>query len=257
MDKTKEIFDETMDVLARKKRTSGGKYAAHLRRPDREEERRQKRPGVLSLEDVTKHDGDVVAAMKEKRELARKMLAEKGSLPEWWDWDVILDTGIGRPRKFRNPEEFLSKGLEYFERCFEREERPTSRGLCLWMGFYSWGKLTYFARKNPEFRPAHATLLTILQSVGEKGLVSGKGTAAWKFWLSNLPEGFDVTDSTDAPLRYEWKEKQQTELTGLDGGPISVKREIPPEEAYLQMLEGGKLEEPKESDPVPSEYSDA
>ena len=216
-------------------------FDGRIRRPDVETDRNRK--GVLGLKDVVAHDGDVGAALREKQRQAVEEYERTGSLPEWWDLRVPLKKA-GRPPKFSCPEEFLSKGLGYLEQCLEEERLPTTRGLALWMGFHTWSAFNDYARRNVEFRIPHGQLLLAIQALIERMLAEGKGNPAGrKFLLTNIPDGFELDDATDAKLRFSWKEKQQTELVGEDGGPIRVSRDVPPEEGYLRMLEGGKLEE--------------
>lgn len=244
------VLAETGDLdAAWKQRTRGFRG---FRRPDLPLAKKAK--GLLSLEDVVAHEGDAKKALDAKRREAAKVMDEEGSLPEWWDLRIPLKRdGRGKPPKFSCPEEFLSKGVAYLEKCFDEGKTPTSRGLCLWMGFHSWAAFNDYARRNVDFRHVHGQLLLALQTVIEQALAEGKGNPGGrKFLLSNINDGFEVDDPTDAPMKFSWKEKQQTELVGEGGGPIRIGKEIPPEEAYLRMLEGGRLERPA-PEPLPEE----
>lgn len=196
---------------------------------------------VLRPEDIVAHSGNVEAALKEKREIAAQQLKETGSFPEWWEVDIHVGKGT-KPRKYSSVDEYFSKGYDYFIRCHEEGKPPTRSGLLLWLGFTTFSGMINHVRRNPEFREAQGTLMLMLQKPLEEMLqTESGGQQGKKFILQNIPDGFDATDAANAPMKYEWKEKVQTELTGANGGPIEVSRKIDPEEGYLAMLEGGKL----------------
>lgn len=200
---------------------------------------------AISSDDILKH-GTVEKALAHSRVEARQHLEETGSLPEWWDLGVSLGSSKGPPRKYATAEQYLSKGMEYLERCALRDVHPTKAGMILWLGFTNNSQWHDYPRRNPEFREAHGILLQYLQHVMELGLQTPAGQAGKMFILKNLPDGLSPEDPADKKLEYSWRDKQTTELTGEDGGPIRISRDEDPEKAYLRMLRGGVLEDEEE-----------
>lgn len=202
---------------------------------------------VLRAEDIVKHQGDVESALQEKKEKAAKHLAETGSLPEWWEVHICVGKTRGVPPKWPNADAFYSQGWEYFEKCAMRNTPPTIAGLVLHLGFTNRSTMEAHVRRHPDFREAHSTFMTVIESALESAIHEPKGQAGKMFLLKNIPQGLAPDDPVNKPMEYAWKDKATTELTGANGGPLEISRKIKPEEGYLQMLEGGTLE-PKEKE---------
>ncbi len=196
---------------------------------------------IINPEDILKNDGDIAKVLKEKRVEAAIHLEKTGSLPQWWELGVSLAGKKGPPPKFTSPDEYFSLGYEYFEMCAKADVMPTRAGLILHLGFSNTSSFHAYARRNIEFRYNHSRLLTMLQLPYEQTLTESGGQTGKIFALKNLPDGFSAEDPVDKKLEFPWKDKQQTEITGADEGPIIVKRDMDPEEAYMRMLEGGTL----------------
>ena len=196
---------------------------------------------VIQAEDIVKCEGDVKRALEAKRDAARETFKQTGSYPDWWEVTIHVGKTRGVPLKFVDGDELFSKGYEYFEKCVEKEIRPTKSGLILYLGFVNNGQLEYHMRKHPELREAHAMLMTMLKNTLEISLDKPGGQMGKIFLLKNIPDGFLPTDPVNAPTTYEFQDRKITELTGLNGAPIEVSRKMSPEEGYLKMLEGGRL----------------
>jgi len=207
---------------------------------------RIKAMAVIDVKDIIS-EGGVEQALEKKRAEALSHKNDTGSYPEWWEEHITVGKTRGAPRKFSCPDEYFSKGYEYFERCAERHVYPTISGLVIHMGFTNRSTMYGHVRRNPEFRDAHATLMTMLQSPLERSLHEPGGQQGKIFLLKNIPEGMAVDDPVDKPMHFPWQDKRQTELTGADGTPIEVSRKMSPEEGYFAMLNGGRLA-PKEDE---------
>lgn len=204
---------------------------------------KQHKGQVINPSDILRHGGDVEAALAEKREQAIEELEATGSLPPWWDHGVSLGRKKGAPSKFKCVDEYFSLGFEYFEDCAKLGQIPTKGGLILKLGFANLAYAINHMRRNPEYREAFATLMHMLTIPLEQELLSPAGQAGKMFLIKNIPEGLLPEDPSNAPMRYSWKDRQTQEITGADGGPLVVSREMPPEEAYRAMLEGGTLDD--------------
>lgn len=190
--------------------------------------------------------------LQEKRKEAADHLDRTGSLPDWWELGIRLSVPKAT-QKFASPEEYFTHGMAYFQRVAEQSVanedpalRPTLSGLILWMGFTCRSGFEMHVRRNPEFRNAHATFMTLLNAPLEGALSRpGVNTAGISFLLKNLPEGFLPTDDINVSARHNWKDRRQTEITGEGGGPLVVQTsERTPEEVYMDMLKrGARLQE--------------
>lgn len=202
--------------------------------------------GIIRAEDIVKHDGDVKAALDEKRDDAARHLEATGGFPDWWELGITLGNARykskrGPAPKFADPDAMYSQGYEYFMKCAERDVLPTRTGLVLALGFPAMNQLYAYARRNIEFRDVVAILLEMLKLPLEMEIAKPGGQAGKMFLLKNIPEGLSPEDDANTPMRYGWHDKHQTELTGASGGPVLIDRKMSPEEAYLKMLEGGRL----------------
>lgn len=203
---------------------------------------------VLNPEDIVATGGNVEDALDAKRRVAAQHLKETGSLPDWWELGVSLGSTQfaarkGPPKKFADADAFFAQGLAFFQKCAENDVLPTQSALILFMGFTGNSQYHGYVRRNGEFREAHDRMQTMLHCPLEMA-ISGPGSqVGTMFLLKNTPEGFSPTDPSNKPLSFPWRDKQTTELTGPDGGPIEIKRDEDPQEAYMKMLNGGILED--------------
>lgn len=197
--------------------------------------------GIICEDDIVS-GLSVERILHDKRVKALKHLDETGSLPSWWELGIRVQLKQACT-KFNSPEEYFEHGRSFFETWAESglEGFPTMEGLVLWMGFSSRQSLEAHARRNPEYRDAHATLMTMLRMPLEHALsLSGTNTTGLLFRLKNVPDGWLPTDDRNASPRYSWKDRRATELTGAEGGPLLVQEnKANPEETYLRMLEAG------------------
>lgn len=200
-------------------------------------------PPLISPEDIV-DEIDLKDLVDAKRAKAQDSLLRTGSLPSWWELGMKVDVSRAR-KKFDSPDHFFQKGLGYFKGLAEYaaanekpNEKPTLGGLCLEMGFTSRRDLEYFVRQRPEYREAHATLMTMLQMPLERALSQGASAPGLVFLLKNIPEGWLPTDPVDAPVTYTWKDKATQEVE-VRGEILVTENTEKPEETYLAMLKAG------------------
>jgi hypothetical protein len=205
--------------------------------------------GIITEKDIVDGKG-VDQVLKEKREKARAFLEETGRLPDYWELGIRVNEHLA-PQRYDSPQQYFNHGMDYFKFCVEREDQfPTLSGLVLWMGYSSKSAFEAHARRNPDFRDAHATLMTLVALPLEQALtLTGVNTSGVLFRLKNVPEGMLPTDDMASPMRYSWKDRKSTELTGADGAPILVQEnKASPEETYLAMLRAGARLAPEEEE---------
>lgn len=135
----------------------------------------------------------------------------------------------GRPAFYKTPEEMQAKIDEYFEtKCktiLIRDEYgkplvtskgipvvelnpPTVAGLALFLGFDDRRSL-YDYKDKPEFTHTIKKAISRVEEYAEKQLTTGGATGAI-FWLKN----------------HGWADTTKQEITGANGGSISVSHEI-------------------------------
>jgi hypothetical protein len=199
---------------------------------------------MIDEETLDAFDGDVKAALGARRKQAVDYLKETGSLPPWYEFGVAIGLAKGgTAKKFESPEEFLEKAMGYFRKCAENNVIPMPGALYAFMGFTSSGALTNYARRNPDFREAHQLIQTWLK-IPLEWLLTEPGqntTGAWKR-LTNIPDGWEVDDDPNlVPMSYQYKDRRQQELVGLDGASLDI---IPgdktAEELYREMQAVGR-----------------
>lgn len=201
---------------------------------------------ILSPEDIVNHDGDVEAAIAAKRVGAREHYAETGSYPEEWEAYSKIFDGRGRPAKYKTADEYFIKGQEYFQYRVKEGRNLTVTGLALWMGFPSPTAMRQHAIAHHEVRDYRAFFLSVIRDAVEETVTDPGGQPGKQFVLKNIPDALLSTDDVSYREVSIWADKQVTELTGLNGGPVKIDREMKPEEAYMMMLEGGTLAEAKD-----------
>jgi hypothetical protein len=110
----------------------------------------------------------------------------------------------GRPAKYNTPEELEQVIQDYFD-LQEQENKPvTITGLAYHLGFESRQSI-YDYKENPEYSYILKRATFYVESQYEARLSGNVPTGAI-FALKNM----------------NWKDKQETELSGKDGGPIQI-----------------------------------
>lgn len=205
---------------------------------------------VLTDEELVAAGNDVEAALKYKRANGQAHLGETGSLPQDWPLGLAVFEDRKTTKKFESVDAYMAKAKVYFLAMATTGQIPTLSGLTLHMGFSQPSTHNNYARKNIQFRDAHATLMTMLQLPLEYALaLQGVNTKGIEFRLKNIPEGWEATEPVNAPTRYAWKDRRQAEMVGLDGAALGISTvDRKPEEVYKEMMEQGRrLEEPEKS----------
>lgn len=216
---------------------------------------RVKRSSIITPELLAQYDGDIKAVVShQKAKALEHAKTNMGSLPENWDPLFSIRECLGRPPKYESEEQFLEKGIQYFEMIQKRQQTdpdmlPTLEGFCFWMGFGNHSQVQQWIRRHPEFAFVHSRLLALLRMPIEDYLGRmGVNTKGLMFRINNIPDGWEAEEATTAPVRYGWKERRTTEVTGADGAPIMVSTSNKtPEEVYAEMMQrGARLAPPSE-----------
>ena len=114
----------------------------------------------------------------------------------------------GRPPMFNSPEEMQPKIDAYFAQCDIGAKPFTVPGLAYALGFSDRHSLHDYAAKEEFTATIKGALLRIETQRSEK-LVAGVGNVTGMI--------FDLKNN------FGWKDKQEMEHSGPDGGPISIK----------------------------------
>lgn len=216
---------------------------------------RVKKSSIITQELLDQFDGDVKAVVSHQKAKALEYAKENGgSIPEDWDPLFGIRESLGRPPKYATAESFVEKGVAYFEmardrRLTDQDYLPTLEGFSFWMGFGNHSQLQSWVRRHPEFAFPHSRFLSLLRMPIEDYLNRmGVNTKGLMYRIGNIPEGWEPEEAATAPVRYGWKERRTTEVTGADGAPIMVSTSNKtPEEVYAEMMQrGARLAPPVE-----------
>lgn len=109
---------------------------------------------------------------------------------------------MARPRKIKAPDEMDRMVDEYVAERFAAEKPVTLTGMILHLGLCSRSAFDEY-EKRPEFLYSVKRAKAIIEDQYEQNLHAGNSTGSI-FALKN----------------FGWKDKQETELSGPDGGPI-------------------------------------
>lgn len=129
----------------------------------------------------------------------------------------------GRPRKYETPEQLDCAVQAYFDHCSnpDNNEPITWTGLCLFLGFYGRAELDNYLNYE-GFSNSVKRAKSLVEFAYEKRLV-----------MSDKPTG-----PIFALKNFGWKDTQQTELSGPNGGKIEVDSTLTPSEAYQRLING-------------------
>lgn len=116
--------------------------------------------------------------------------------------------------KYETPEEMQSAIDAYFKACDKAEKTYTSYGLARALGFTSRQAVMNYengTRGGGAFVDViKKAKVKMLESVEERLLTKGQNAVACMFWLKN------------AGVVENWRDTQQLEHTGENGGPINI-----------------------------------
>ena len=118
---------------------------------------------------------------------------------------------LGRPRKFKSPEELQEKIDAYFAECDEKGKPYTISGLAYAL---DTTRLTLLDYQNQPHLAEFSNTVTRAKAKVENFVEES-------LWLPKVANGvaFNLKNN------FGWKDKTETELTGPAGGPIAVKFE--------------------------------
>lgn len=118
---------------------------------------------------------------------------------------------VGRPPKFKTPEEMNTLIEAYFTACDETKRPYTVPGLALALGFSSRSSLFDYATRNAGHEEFAATIKKAklrIEAQRVEALVTCRGNPAGMI--------FDLKNN------FGWRDQQNVELTGAQGGPVQL-----------------------------------
>lgn len=180
---------------------------------------------IIDDEVLEEHGGDFLKALDARRRDAKAYRDMTGSLPPWWEYGVALGLGNrGAKGRYQSPEQMMERVIEYFKLCADNGVMPTPNGLYAHLGFLNSWSFHNHARRKPEYRAVHAQAMSWLKIPLEMVLteVGVNTNGIWKR-LTNIPDGWELDeDATTIPLRFEYKDRRQQEVVGLDSASLEV-----------------------------------
>ena len=140
-----------------------------------------------------------------------------------------------------NLDEFKERANEYFSACAENGLFPNLSGLTLALGLPAVSSIERLAQRRPEFRTYVSNAITALSFYMEHGMLHDMiKPQVGVFMLKHL-QGFDPEEAPGTPAAKFWSDTQRHEVQ-ISGVVKHVPgQDLTPEEAYLFVLQGGKL----------------
>lgn len=137
---------------------------------------------------------------------------------------AVGNSGGGRPRKFDSADEVYSAGLAYIDETLANEQHLTFTGLCIALGTV---KTTYWEYEEGKYDTDEQVFSILLKDLKQR--------------IENYAEsklfGNNPTGAIFALKNYGWKDKQETEITGPNGGPLEITAVQPLNEDDLKQIE--------------------
>lgn len=121
---------------------------------------------------------------------------------------------VGRPSKYTP--KLLAKAKEYLDSGWEEQEElfPSHVGLCLYIGI---GKSTAYDWAKEEGKQAFSDIFEQIMMKQELKIVRNAITGDYNSTIAKV-----------MLTKHGYSDKQQTELTGANGGPIEAQWSIQP-----------------------------
>lgn len=140
-------------------------------------------------------------------------------------------------------EEIKARANEYFTRCADHGIYPNLSGLALALGLPSAASVERLGRRRPEVRQAISNCITALSFYQEHGMIHGQVKPQVGTFLLKHLQAFDTEEPEGAPPVRFWDDSQRhtVEVTGVVEHRAG--QDMTPEEAYLFVLNGGRLPE--------------
>ena len=109
--------------------------------------------------------------------------------------NLSVSNQIGRPRKYKTPQELAIRCDQYFNECMLSKTTPSIVALSLFLGFSGRQGLYDYRKRNDDFSFTVKRAISFVESIHEQNL-SSRFFAGSIFWLKN----------------ENWKDKQDIEL---------------------------------------------
>lgn len=116
---------------------------------------------------------------------------------------------MGRDKIIKTPAEAQRRVNAWLKKCEETGEHLSITGLALALGF-SCRDTLYDYEKDPAFSDTVKKARLHVEQAYERSLINGNNAAGPIFALKNMG----------------WKDKQEREHTGPDGGPIEITKTV-------------------------------
>lgn len=109
---------------------------------------------------------------------------------------------------YESHEAFEAKANEYFEHIETSGKKPTLAGLCLFMGFSDKESFTHYETYGGEFSRTVKRVKLIMEDDRQQILLS--------------KDKFTPGVALDLKVNHGWQDKQVSEVSGPDGGPVQI-----------------------------------
>ncbi len=129
---------------------------------------------------------------------------------------------IGRPLKFKSPEEIWEKGLKYFSECREFKKPITVTGLCIALTTTRDVLMDYQDERGEEFSNTIKGLKLFCENYAEEQLYQGKNAAGPIFALKN----FGWKDKTESDHNIKGNLTIERTIYGENKTPSQLPAEI-------------------------------
>jgi len=118
---------------------------------------------------------------------------------------------MARPRVYETPEDMEPAIEAYFDQCDEEKRPYTIAGLAYDLGFADRNALTEYEKRDEFSSTVKRARMRVERQRSER-LVSGEGNVTGMI--------FDLKNN------FGWKDKQELEHSGPDGGAMVIERRI-------------------------------
>ncbi len=118
--------------------------------------------------------------------------------------------GFGRPRLYQDHDSFAAKVDEYFAFVEDKGKKPTLAGLAYHMGFDDRESVSTYATYGPDFSRTVKRAKLLMEDDRQQSLLS--------------KDKFTPGIALDLKNNHGWKDKTEQELSGPDGGPVTIQK---------------------------------
>ena len=135
-------------------------------------------------------------------------------MPKKDDKPKVINTKLGRPRKYKTPEELEEAIDDYFKYCLDNEVPPGVAGMAYHIGFTSRGTI-FEHQKRPEFSDTIKRAKLRIEAFYEQALLHAKNQQGVMFALrANFGWEHDPSkgDDEERTIKIEITSPEQKKL---------------------------------------------